>query len=480
MLGRPALSCIYPAEADWSSSRRRTVNLVNAVTEDTYASFPIADGNDVELAVSKAKECFQSIRSGTVRLDRRALLDRLMHQIEANSDEFAAAISDEMGAPIDFSRKNQVQSAIGHLRAIRAAAEISTIDYNSTDTNHFVTYEAIGVAALITPWNWPLNQIALKAGAAIAAGCTMVWKPSELAIPSAMLFARCLTQAGAPDGFFNVVLGDGTIGSMLASHPDLDIISFTGSTDTGKKISADAGFCLTPVLMELGGKSANILFDSCDLEVSVRQGVAHCFRNSGQSCNAASRMLVHSSIYDRAVQLVVAEANGYRCDVSSKPGPHLGPLVSAKQFKNVQSFILSGMAEGATLSAGGLGRFGEFSKGFFARPTVFSDVTASMSLFQEEVFGPVLSMTPFETEEEAIRLANDTSYGLAAFVQTADLEQSKRISSRLDCGMVQVNGASRLPGTPFGGVKNSGYGREAGLFGIRAFQYAKSFSASGG
>lgn len=454
------------------------MTLIDPSTEQPHATLPMASPADVSQAVARARATLLAERDAPV--DRAGILSRLITAIEARREDFARAIATEMGAPIDFSRSKQVDAGLDHMRVILAAMGASPPEIcpDAGAPEHWLRYEPLGVAALITPWNWPLNQVALKVGAALAAGCTMVLKPSELSSLSALLFADCMQEAGASPGLFTVVLGDGAVGAALVAEPGVNVVSFTGSTEVGRKIAARAGADLKPVLLELGGKSANILFDDCHVTKAVRQGMAHCFRNSGQSCNGATRMLVQRGIYDSVVALAAEMADAVRFGAPMLPGAHLGPLVSEAQFAHVQACILEAMQEGARLVAGGPGRPRELARGFYPKPTVFADVKPGMALFHREVFGPVLSITLFDTEDEAVALANDTAYGLAAYVQTDDPLRAALIARRLDVGMVQIDGKSRAPGAPFGGRKQSGFGREAGLWGIRAFQDVKSVSGA--
>ncbi|KNG94459.1 hypothetical protein ATO11_08465 [Pseudaestuariivita atlantica] len=427
-------------------------------------------------AVARARAVFDTTDPDLPRAPRLERIARLIAAIEARKEAFARAISAEMGSPIDFARDKQVVAAIAHLQATHAALAQAP-DREVAAPGHWIRHEPLGVAALITPWNWPLNQAALKLGGALAAGCAAVIKPSELAPFSACLLAEALHEA-LPDGAAQVLMGDGATGEALVAAKGVDVISFTGSTSVGQHIAAEAGARLRPVLLELGGKSPNILFADCDLPLAVTQGVAHCFRNSGQSCNAASRMLVERSVYEDAVALAAAEAEAAVFADPSQPGDHFGPLVSEVQFNHVQRCIDRALAEGARCVAGGPGRAPGNTGGWFPRATVFADVTPDMDLFQTEVFGPVLSITPFDTEEEAVSLANAGPYGLAGYVQTADPDRAARVSRALRVGMVQAGGQSRVAGAPFGGRGASGYGREAGLWGIRAFQAVKSVSGA--
>lgn len=322
-----------------------------------------------------------------------------------------------------------------------------------------------------------MNQVVLKVGAALAAGCTMVLKPSEIAPMSSIVFAECIDAAGLPAGVFNMVNGDGAgVGSLLSSHPDIDVVSFTGSTRAGILISKAAADTVKTVSLELGGKSPNLVFDDCDVAAAVARGAAFCFNNTGQSCNAASRMLVERSAYELAVDVAAATARDTTVDLPSKPGNHIGPLVSEAQFDKVQGLIKAGIDEGARLVAGGLGRPDGLNRGWFVKPTVFADTTQEMTIIREEIFGPVLAIMPFDTEEEAIALANDTPYGLAAYIQTGDMDRARRVAAQLRAGMIQVNGANRISGSPFGGYKQSGVGREGGMWGIEEFLEIKTIS----
>lgn len=462
------------------ASSGRVIELLNPADGNPRCRLQLAGEKDVADAIVAARKAFDIGWCDSTLEQRLGILLRLIGEIKDRREEFARSISFEIGAPIDFARKQQVDTALMHLQSTLAAAENASFDspVPADRPEHRVRFEPAGVAALITPWNWPLNQVVLKVGAALAAGCTMVLKPSELAPDTAFLFARCMDQAGAPKGVFNMLIGDGETGAALARHPDIDIVSFTGSTPAGRAVAAAAAQNLKPAALELGGKSPNLIFADCDLQRAIGQGLAHCFRNAGQSCNAASRMLVERSIYERAVALAAEAAASTKTGLPGDPGDHIGPLVSAAQFERVQGYIASGLEDGARLVAGGPGRPDGFASGFFARPTVFVDVTPDMRIAREEIFGPVLTLSPFEDEEDAVHRANDSEYGLAAYVQTEDQTKADRVARRLRAGMVQVNGTSRAPGAPFGGVKASGSGREAGIWGIRAFQTVKSISGA--
>lgn len=410
---------------------------------------------------------------------RAEILQQLIDAITKRKDAFAQTISHEIGSPIDFARNAQVGTALNHLCATRDALLRSAEDtLLSDDPEHRVRYEPMGVAGLITPWNWPLNQVVLKVGSALAAGCTVVLKPSEYATRTAVLFADVMSELTLPPGVFNLVVGDGQTGEALVSNPGISVVSFTGSSKVGSRVASIAAGRFARTSMELGGKSPNVLFADCDLERALKQGLAHCFRNTGQSCNAASRMLVERSIYERAVETAGRLASETKVGRPYQEGNHLGPLVNQRQFRRVQHYLQNGAGSGVKLVAGGPGRPVGFETGFYVRPTVFADVAPESHLFREEIFGPVLTMTPFDDEDNAISLANNSDFGLAAYVQTSCETRADRVSRRLHAGMIQVNGTSRAPGAPFGGYKASGNGREAGLWGIRAFQEVKSISGS--
>lgn len=463
---------VLPDVDGWHDLARKRLTLIDPATEAARATLPLARQPEVDQAVIKARHWLATADQP----DALAILGRLIHELESRREELARAISIDIGAPIDFARTKQVDAACDHLRAFLNAGKVAAVSSQSMPERHAVVYQPAGIAALITPWNWPLNQVALKVGAALVAGCAMILKPSELSTAAALVFADAMKAAGVAPGQFTVLVGDGATGAALCAHPGVDIISFTGSTSTGRAIASAAGANLVPVLLELGGKSANILFEDCDPVLAVRQGVAHCFRNTGQSCNAASRMLVARPIYDRVVALAAEDAEQYQMGAPDKTGDHLGPLVSQAQFDRVQHHIDMALSDGARLVVGGAGRDPAMARGFYPRPTIFADVTPDMRLFHNEVFGPVLSITPFDDEDDALRLANATEFGLAGYIQTTDPDRQRRIATDLHVGMVQINGSSRAEGAPFGGVGKSGFGREAGLWGIRAFQVVKSIS----
>ncbi|QTG17236.1 aldehyde dehydrogenase family protein (plasmid) [Agrobacterium tumefaciens] len=448
---------------------------VNPSTEEPFAEFGVASVGDVDRAVAAAKKALPAW-STSDKGTRSAALSRILDAYEVRSEDLAVALANEMGAPIDLARASQARSGANHLRAfIKALDAFHFVEPASDEVSgQEVLLEAVGVAALITPWNWPLNQITLKVGAALAAGCTMVLKPSEVSPLSGQIFAEIVDAADLPKGVFNLVHGNGTVtGAALVAHPDVDVISFTGSTRAGIAISQAAAPAIKRVSLELGGKSPSLVFADADLEKAVKWTTSFCFNNTGQSCNAATRLLVERSVYDKAVEIAADVARNTRVDDAAIAGDHIGPLSSKTQFDKVQGCINQALDEGVKLVAGGAGRPEDKQRGFFAKPTVFVDVTAEHSIFRDEVFGPVLAITPFDNEEQAIELANDTVYGLSAYIHTGDAARGRRVARQVRAGMVQLNGSSRAPGTPFGGYKQSGNGREGGRWGIEEFLEVK-------
>jgi aldehyde dehydrogenase (NAD+) len=410
--------------------------------------------------------------------DRIALVEKLLEIYQSRGEEMAQAMSVEMGAPIDMSRASQVGAGTWHLQNFIDAAKSFEFDrpLNDHSPKDRIIYEAVGVCALITPWNWPMNQVTLKVGAAAIAGCTMVLKPSEESPLNAMLFAEMMHDAGFPPGVFNLVNGDGVgVGSQLSAHPDVDMVSFTGSSRAGKLISKAAADTLKRVHLELGGKGANLIFADAD-EKAVKRSVLHMMQNTGQSCNAPSRMMVEAPIYDRVVEEAGEIAAKVSVGPASSEGRHIGPVVNATQWQKIQDLIQKGIDEGARLVTGGVGRPEGLNKGFYVRPTVFADVTNDMTIAREEIFGPVLSIMKFETEDEAVQVANDTVYGLTNYVQSQDGARRNRLARQLRSGMVEMNGEGRSAGSPFGGMKQSGNGREGGVWGIEDFLEVKAVS----
>ncbi len=455
----------------------RDCPVIDPSTEEVCAVISLGDQADTDAAVAAAKAAFPAW-AATAPARRKALVEKILEQYEARHEELARAISTEMGSPIDHARNEQAPCLPWHTKGfLKAFDEIQWVRPLRADTpNDRIALEPIGVVGLITPWNWPMNQIALKVIPALLAGCTCVLKPSEESPLNAMIFAEFCHDAGIPPGVFNLVNGDGAgVGSQLSTHPDVEMISFTGSTRAGRAISKAAAETLKRVTLELGGKGANLIFADAD-ENAVKRGVRHMMDNTGQSCNAPSRMLVERPIYDRAVEIAAKVASETRVGSAHDEGRHIGPVVNKRQWDQIQSYIQKGIDEGARLVAGGPGLPDGFNRGFYVKPTVFADVRPGMTIEREEIFGPVLSMIPFDTEEEAVAIANDTPYGLTNYVQTQDGARRNRLALKLKSGMVQMNGKSRALGSPFGGVKASGRAREGGIWGIEEFLEVKAIS----
>ena len=441
---------------------------INPATEEVCARVALCGPDDVDHAMAAARAAFDGYSS--LSLDARlALVEKLIAVFEARYGEMVTAISTEMGAPYDLSYNAQAECGPGHLKeTVKAAREM--VWERSLGGRGRLVHEAVGVCALITPWNWPINQLAAKIGPALVAGCTMVLKPSEIAPLSAQLFAEFIHEAGFPAGVFNMVHGTGPgIGDALTSHPEADMVSFTGSTRAGIQVAKSAAETVKRVSQELGGKSANIVFADAGLEAAVTRGVRHCFNNSGQSCNAPTRMLVEESVYDEAVAIARKVAESVTLGDPMEKGPHLGPVVSKVHYDKIQRLIEAGIAEGAQLVAGGPGRADGFDRGYYVKPTIFAGVNNNMTIAREEIFGPVLTMIPFKDEAEAIRIANDTPYGLAGYVQSGDLERGRRVARQIRAGSVYLNGAGQDYCSPFGGYKQSGNGREWGEFGLHDY-----------
>ena len=455
----------------------RDLEVIDPSTEEVCAVISNGTEKDADRAVEAAKAAFEGWKH-TDPQKRLTFVEKILAIYNQRKGEMAKAISTEMGAPIDMAIEQQVGAGGRHIETfIDSFLHFSfQSELVKGHKDSALQYEPIGVVGLITPWNWPMNQITLKVIPALLAGCTMVLKPSEIAPLSALLFADIIDQAGVPKGVFNLVNGDGAgVGTRLSGHPDIAMISFTGSTRAGKAISKNAADTLKRVGLELGGKGANLVFADAR-ENAVKWSVLRCFNNSGQSCNAPTRMFVERSIYEKAKKTAKEVANNVKLAVASEHGNHLGPVVSKAQFEKIQGLIQSGIDEGATLLAGGTGLPEGINHGYFVRPTVFADVTPNMRIFREEIFGPVLSMIPFDSEEEAIAMANDTDYGLTNYVQSGDKEKCHRVATALRSGMVEVNGLSLPKGSYFGGVKYSGHAREGGIWGIKEFLDTKAIS----
>ena len=446
----------------------------NPATEELVATISLGAMADVNRAVAAAKHAFPSYSQTSVD-ERIALLENLLTIYSDRYDEMAVAISIEMGAPISFSTTAQADCGRGHINA--ALDALKEFEFERQIGSTKVVKEAIGVCGFITPWNWPINQISCKVAPALATGCTMVLKPSEIAPISGYLFTEMMHQAGFPDGVYNMINGNGPdVGAVIAAHPDIDMVSFTGSTRAGVLVAKAAADTVKRVTQELGGKSPNIIFEDANLEKDVTAGVRRMMNNTGQSCNAPSRMLVQSSVYDQAIKIAKIAAEDIAVDQPTKEGGHLGPLSSRVQFDKVQGLIKKGIEEGANVVTGGPGKPDGLDIGYFVKPTVFSGVSNDMTIAQDEIFGPVLTMISFDTEEQAIEIANDTPYGLAAYFSTASEERAARVASQLRAGMISVNSASQNYTAPFGGYKQSGNGREWGEFGFDDFLEIKGIT----
>mgnify|MGYP001391849625 FL=1 len=455
----------------------QALSVINPTTEEVIETISLGNETDLNLAVAAAKKA-QAEWSETSVAERKALLERLLDIYKTKMDDMAEVISSEMGAPIALAKTAQAGAGYGHLR--QTIKTLETFEFvthvTKKDGIDNVFHEAVGVVGLITPWNWPMNQVMLKVAPALAAGCSVVLKPSEIAPLSSMLLTEMIEEAGFPKGVFNLVNGDGAgVGTWLTKHPDVAAISFTGSTRAGRLIMQSASEHVKPICLELGGKGANIIFADAD-EKAVGRGVRQCFLNSGQSCNAPTRMLVEESMYASAVEQAHEMANKTMVGLAHEEGRHIGPVASATQYEKVQSLISRGIAQGAKLVCGGEGRPDGFAKGYFVKPTVFADVTPEMDIFREEIVGPVLSIIPFKDQEHAIELANDTPYGLTNYVQTGDVDRARHLARKLKSGMVEVNGQLLSPASPFGGVGLSGVGREGGIWGLEEFLYSKAVS----
>ncbi|MFC0590659.1 aldehyde dehydrogenase family protein [Novosphingobium aquiterrae] len=458
----------------WVSPARstQTFEAINPATEARAALVALCGPEDVENAVAAARAAFPAY-SALLLDERIALVERLIAVFERRYDEMVTAISTEMGAPYDLSCNSQAECGPGHLKETIRAAKAMEWE-RAIGTGGRLVHEPIGVCVLITPWNWPINQLAAKVGPALIAGCTMVLKPSEVAPLSAQLFAAFIDEAGFPPGVFNMLHGTGPmIGNALTSDPDVDMVSFTGSTRAGIQVAKSAADTVKRVSQELGGKSANIVFADAGLEAAITRGVLHCFNNTGQSCNAPTRLLVEASAYDQAVEIAAEVAAKVKLGDPRDKGPHLGPVVSKPQYDKIQHLIQVGIDEGARLVSGGPGRADGFARGYYVKPTIFAGVTNQMAIAREEIFGPVLVMIPFADEAEAIAIANDTPYGLAGYVQSGDLNRARRVARQVRAGSVHINGAGQDYCSPFGGYKQSGNGREWGEFGLHDFLEVK-------
>ena len=449
-----------------------TLEVINPANEQPFAVISMGGAGDVEKAVSAAKVAFESYSQTSVS-DRIDLLGGILSEYTKRYDDLVEAITTEMGAPTYLSKAAQAATGQGHFSSILEV--LKKYEFEERKGRYLLRKEPIGICGLITPWNWPVNQISTKVAPALAAGCTMVLKPSEVAPISGMVFAEILHTAGVPKGVFNLVNGDGpSVGSALSSHPDVAMMSFTGSTRAGVEVAKDSAPSVKRVAQELGGKSANIVLEDADLQTAVSSGVSQVFNNSGQSCNAPTRMLVPLDKHEEALTIARATAEGVKVGDPTAADTTIGPVVSEVQFEKIQGLIQKGIDEGATLVSGGTGRPDGLNAGYYVKPTVFGNVSNDMTIAREEIFGPVLSILPYESEEDAISIANDTDYGLSGYVQSGDVDHAMSVASQIRSGNVHINGAGADFNAPFGGYKQSGNGREWGELGFEEFLETKA------
>jgi aldehyde dehydrogenase (NAD+) len=468
----PDYSNIYIDGAWIPSDGDGSIEVINAGTEQVMGSIPEGTASDVDKAVAAAKAAFESW-SGTPVEERQKYLVRLNEALQARSGDIAATIAGEVGMPITWSTMIQAGLPAGNMQTF--ATLLDTFEFEEEIGNSLVVKEPVGVVGAITPWNYPLHQIICKVGGALAAGCTIVLKPSEVAPLNAFILAEIVHEVGLPSGVFNLVTGTGPeVGEAIAAHPDVDMVSFTGSTRAGKRVAEVASQTVKRVSLELGGKSANVVLDDADFETVIPKGLFACYLNSGQTCTAHTRMLVPNSRYDEAVQIAAAAAEQTQVGDPSEEGMHLGPLISQAQWDRVQGYIQTGIDEGAVVAAGGLGKPEGRETGYFVKPTVLANVTNDMTVAQEEIFGPVLSIIGYEDDDDAVRIANDSLYGLSGGVWSGDQDRALAVARRMRTGAVDVNGGSFNIAAPFGGYKQSGYGRENGVYGIDEFLQTKS------
>ena len=453
-----------------------TIDVINPATEEVVTTIGGGSAGDVDRAVSAARRAFEPFAALPVEA-RLELLEGILAEYWRRREEIAASITAEMGAPITLSRGSQVKLGEDHIRsAIRA---LGSFAFETVEDGMVLRHEPIGVCGMITPWNWPMNQVAAKVMPALAAGCTMVLKPSEEAPVNAMIFAEVLDRAGVPAGVFNLVNGYGSeVGEAMSAHPGIDMMSITGSTRAGIAVARAAALTVKRVTQELGGKSANIILDDADIPATVARGVRHCMGNSGQSCNAPTRMLVPERHLDHAAAVAREAAEGLRVDDPAREGEHLGPVVNRRQWTRIQELIRAGMDEGAALVAGGPDRPGHLERGFYVRPTVFTNVGNDMRIAREEIFGPVIALIGYRDEDHAVAIANDTVYGLAGYVSSGDIGRARRVACRLRAGQVALNYVGGTSDTPFGGYKQSGNGREKGRFGLAEYLELKAITGA--
>ena len=453
-------------------SETNTLGVENPATLEQCATISIGNNADVDNAVAAAKAAFETFSQTSVE-ERAALLDKIAEIYMSRIGEIAEAIREEMGAPISLASTAQAYAGLAHIT--EAAKILRNFSFSEDLGAHRVVKEPIGVCGLITPWNWPMNQVTCKVAPALAVGCTMVLKPSEVAPLSSYIFTEIMHEAGVPAGVYNMVNGDGPgVGTALSKHPDVDMMSFTGSTRAGSLVAQNAAPTVKRVTQELGGKSPNIVLDDADLEAAVTRGVLHMYNNTGQSCNAPSRMLVPRGRLAEAEQIAAAVSQTVVVGDTADKDTTMGPVVSKVQWDKIQGLIQKGIDEGAKLVCGGTGLPDGIEAGHYVRPTVFSEANNDMTISREEIFGPVLTMMPYDSEEEAIRIANDTPYGLAGYVQSGDMDHARAVASKIRAGNIHINGASGGPDIPFGGYKQSGNGREWGAHGFTDYLEIKA------
>ncbi|MEM7563734.1 MAG: aldehyde dehydrogenase family protein [Pseudomonadota bacterium] len=453
-----------------------TIDVINPATESAFTQISAGSSQDVDLAVAAARKAFDEYSTWTVE-QRLQLLHRILEEYEKRREDLAQAISVEMGAPIDMSRSSQVGLGRAHIRS--AIKSLENFQFETVEDGLILRHEPIGVCGMITPWNWPMNQVAVKVVPALAAGCTMILKPSEESPIDSMIFAEILDAAGVPKGVFNLVNGYGqVVGEAMSTHPDIDMMSFTGSTRGGIAVAKASADTVKRVGQELGGKSANVILADADVEQAVAEGIHYMMGNSGQSCNAPTRILVPNDQMESAVASAKAAAESIGVDDPALSGDHIGPVVNKAQFDKIQGLIQQGIDEGAELIAGGIGRPEHLSKGYYVKPTVFAGVDNNMTIAREEIFGPVVAILGYEDEEQAVAIANDTEYGLAGYVSSGDMEHAKAVARRIRAGQVAINYVGGNSDTPFGGYKQSGNGREKGKWGLVEFLELKAITGS--
>jgi aldehyde dehydrogenase (NAD+) len=460
-------------DGKWTEPHGRgRLNVINPANEEAFAVIALGDETDVDRAVRAARAAFDGF-SATSIADRKALLQRIIEEYLKRNEEMARGITEEMGAPKGLALQAQSASSLGHFQT--ALAALDEIKFEEDKGTHWIVKEPVGVCAMITPWNWPMNQISCKVAPALAAGCTMVLKPSEVAPVSAHIFAEILDSAGVPKGVFNLVDGTGPeVGAALSRHKDVDMVSFTGSTRAGVEVAKNAAPTVKRVAQELGGKSANIILDDADFKKAVSRGVAAMMNNSGQSCNAPSRMLVPENRMDEAIAVAKDAAAKVKVGDPDADGTVIGPVVSDVQWSKIQSLIRKGIEEGAELVAGGPGKPEGLERGYYVKPTVFARANNEMTIAREEIFGPVLTIIPYKDEDDAVRIANDTPYGLSGYVYSGDINHARKVARRIRAGNVHLNGAGVDMTAPFGGFKQSGNGREWGTAGVEEFLETKA------